>query len=87
MPRLIATDGLEAYVGQITVYFTGSMYAQMVKEWEGGRIVRVYKKVKEEREGQMVLIHVFYIFVRPHTRLTVGKGRGKQNALRQWPLA
>ena len=130
VPRLITTDGLEAYVGQIKVYFTGSMYAQVVKEWTGGRIARVYKrvisshsleqvvdvirrlknagrtvntsyverfnltlrnclcslvrrtlavaKVKEELEGQMVLFHVFYNFVRPHTSLTIGKGKGKQ---------
>ena len=45
VPRLVTTDGLEAYVGQIKVYFRGSMYAQVVKEWKGGRIVRVYKKV------------------------------------------
>ena len=45
VPRLITTDGLEAYVGQIKAYFKGSMYAQVVKEWDGVRISRVYKKV------------------------------------------
>ena len=45
MPRLITTDGLEAYVEKIKTYFGGSMYAQVVKEGKGGRIVKVYKKV------------------------------------------
>ena len=45
VPGLITTDGLEAYVEKIKVYFKGSMYAQVVKEWEGGRIASVYKKV------------------------------------------
>jgi IS1 family transposase len=44
-PGLITTDGLEAYVEKIKRYFRESMYAQVVKEWKGGRIVRVYKKV------------------------------------------
>ena len=44
-PGLITTDGLEAYVEKIKRYFRESMYAQVVKEWGGGRIVRVYKKV------------------------------------------
>ena len=45
VPRLVTTDGLEAYAEQIIVYFKDSMYAQVVKEWDGGRIARVYKKV------------------------------------------
>jgi hypothetical protein len=44
VPGLITTDGLEASVRQIKVYFLGSRYAQVVKEWDGGRISRVYKK-------------------------------------------
>ena len=35
---LITTDGLEAYVEKIKVYFKWSRYAQVVKEWKGGRI-------------------------------------------------
>ncbi len=30
VPRLVTTDGLKAYVGQIKAYFKGSMYAQVV---------------------------------------------------------
>jgi IS1 family transposase len=45
VPRLITTDGLEAYAEKIRTYFVGSMYAQVVKEGKGGRIVKVYKKV------------------------------------------
>jgi hypothetical protein len=106
------------------------MYAQVVKEWKGGRIVKVYKRevshhsldqvlefisglknvgktvntsyierfnltlrnclcalvrrtlattrLKEELEGHIFLFQVFYHFIRPHTSLTLGKGRGKQ---------
>jgi len=80
VPRLITTDGLKAYVEQIKEYFKGSMYAQVVKEWDGVRISRVYKtaKKKEELEGQIFLFQVFYNFVRPHMILTLGKGKGKQ---------
>ena len=55
MPRLITTDGLEAYVGQKKVYFTGSRYAQVVKEWEGGRIARVYKRVISSHSLEQVV--------------------------------
>ncbi len=46
------------------------MYAQVVKEWKSGRIVKDYKRV--------VSFQVFYNFIRPHMSLTLGKGRGKQ---------
>ena len=41
VPGLITTDGLDAYVEKIKTYFGGSIYAQVVKEGKGGRIVKV----------------------------------------------
>jgi hypothetical protein len=43
---LITTDGLEAYVEKIKRYFREGTYAQVVKEWKGGRISRVYNFVR-----------------------------------------
>ena len=54
-PGLITTDGLEAYVEKIKRYFNGSMYAQVVKEWKGGRIVRVYKRVISSHSLEQVV--------------------------------
>ena len=55
MPRLITTDSLEAYVEKIKVYFKRSMYAQVVKEWKGGRIARVHKKVISSHSMEQVV--------------------------------
>jgi IS1 family transposase len=55
VPGLITTDGLEAYVEKIKRYFKGSMYAQVVKEWEGGRIARVYKMVISSHSLEQVV--------------------------------
>jgi len=54
-PRLITTDGLEAYVEKIKQYFKGSMYAQVVKEWKNGHIARVYKKVISSHSLEQVV--------------------------------
>jgi IS1 family transposase len=54
-PGLITTDGLEAYVDKIKQYFKGSMYAQVVKEWKGGRIVKVYKRVVSHHSLEQVV--------------------------------
>jgi len=44
-PTLITTDGLSAYIEKIKKFFKKIMYAQVVKEWKGGCIVKVTKTV------------------------------------------
>ena len=44
-PTLITTDGLAAYIEKIDKFFKKSMYAQVVKELKGWRIVKVTKTV------------------------------------------
>ena len=129
IPRLITTDGLAAYIENINKFFKKSMYAQVVKEQKGRRIIKVTKtvisnhsvkqivkfinkignvgktintsyverlnltirqclcslkrktlsaaKTKESLKWQLYMFQVFYNFIRPHTSLTIGKGRGK----------